>query len=125
MQNLKLEKLPKKPFVSVCTPTFNRRPFIPIMIQCFENQKYPKDKIEWIIIDDGDDKIEDLVSHIPQVKYFKYDEKIIDVILNSEQMNKVYKKNAGKLQENIKHPKELICNLNSLFLNDGFIKLHD
>ena len=76
MQNLKLEKLPKKPFVSVCTPTFNRRPFIPIMIQCFENQKYPKDKIEWIIIDDGDDKIEDLVSHIPQVKYFKYDEKM-------------------------------------------------
>jgi glycosyltransferase involved in cell wall biosynthesis len=46
------------------------------MIQCFENQKYPKDKIEWIIIDDGDDKIEDLVSHIPQVKYFKYDEKM-------------------------------------------------
>ena len=76
MQNLKLEKLPKKPFVSVCTPTFNRRPFIPIMIKCFENQKYPKDKIEWIIIDDGDDKIEDLVSHIPQVKYFKYDEKM-------------------------------------------------
>jgi glycosyltransferase involved in cell wall biosynthesis len=76
MKNLKLEKLPKKPFVSVCTPTFNRRPFIPIMLQCFENQTYPKDKIEWIIIDDGDDKIEDLVSHIPQVKYFKYDEKM-------------------------------------------------
>jgi len=76
MQNLKLEKLPKKPFVSVCTPTFNRRPFIPIMIKCFENQKYSKERIEWIIIDDGDDKIEDLVSHIPQVKYYKYDEKM-------------------------------------------------
>jgi glycosyltransferase involved in cell wall biosynthesis len=46
------------------------------MIQCFENQKYSKDRIEWIIIDDGDDKIEDLVSHIPQVKYYKYDEKM-------------------------------------------------
>jgi glycosyltransferase involved in cell wall biosynthesis len=32
--------------------------------------------MEWIIIDDGTDKIEDLVSHIPQVKYFKYDEKM-------------------------------------------------
>ena len=64
------------PFVSVCTPTFNRRPFIPFMIKCFENQTYPKDRIEWIIIDDGTDKIEDLVSHISCVKYFKCDKKL-------------------------------------------------
>ena len=69
-------KLDKTPFVSICTPTFNRRPFIPIIIKCFENQTYPKDKIEWIIVDDGTDKIEDLVSHIPQVKYFRYEEKM-------------------------------------------------
>ena len=63
-------KLPKKPFVSVCTPTFNRRPFIPFMIKCFENQTYPKDKLEWIIVDDGTDSIEDLVTcvHIIQLK---------------------------------------------------------
>jgi len=66
----------KYPFVSVCTPTFNRRPFIPAMIKCFENQDYPRDRMEWIIIDDGTDKIEDLVSHIPEVKYFKYDTKM-------------------------------------------------
>jgi glycosyltransferase involved in cell wall biosynthesis len=71
-----MKKLSKEPFVSICTPTFNRRPFIPIIIKCFENQTYPMDKIEWIIVDDGTDKIEDLVSHIPQVKYFKYDEKM-------------------------------------------------
>jgi glycosyltransferase involved in cell wall biosynthesis len=70
------EKLPKHPFVSICMPTFNRRPFIPIIIECFNNQTYPKDKMEWIIIDDGTDKIEDLVKDIPQVKYFKYDEKM-------------------------------------------------
>ena len=70
-------KLCKKPFVSICTPTFNRRPFFPYIIKCLENQTYPKDKIEWIIIDDGTDKIEDLVSHLPQVKYFKYDEKLL------------------------------------------------
>jgi glycosyltransferase involved in cell wall biosynthesis len=69
-------KLSSVPFVSICTPTFNRRPFIPYIIKCFENQIYPKDKMEWIIIDDGTDKIEDLVSHIPNVKYFKYDEKM-------------------------------------------------
>ena len=67
----------KKPFISICTPTFNRRPFIPYIIKCFENQTYPRDKMEWIIIDDGTDKIEDLVAHIPQVKYFKYEEKML------------------------------------------------
>ena len=66
----------KLPFVSICTPTFNRRPFIPFMIQCFLHQDYPKNKLEWIIIDDGTDKIEDLVKDIPQLKYFKYDEKM-------------------------------------------------
>jgi glycosyltransferase involved in cell wall biosynthesis len=64
------------PFVSICTPTFNRRPFIPFMIKCFEFQDYPKDRMEWIIIDDGTDKIEDLVSHVSQIKYFKYEEKL-------------------------------------------------
>ena len=64
------------PFVSVCTPTFNRRPFIPFMIKCFKNQDYPMDRIEWIIIDDGTDKIGDLVKDIPQVKYFTYEDKL-------------------------------------------------
>ncbi len=59
-----------KPFVSICTPTFNRRPFIPYLIKCVEQQTYPKDRIEWVIIDDGSDKIEDLVKDIPYVKYF-------------------------------------------------------
>jgi hypothetical protein len=64
------------PFVSICTPTFNRRPFYEMIIKCFNHQTYPKDRMEWIIIDDGTDKIEDLVKDIPQVKYFKYDEKM-------------------------------------------------
>jgi glycosyltransferase involved in cell wall biosynthesis len=47
------------------------------MIKCFEHQDYPKDRIEWIIVDDGTDKIGDLVLHIPQVNYFAYDIKMI------------------------------------------------
>lgn len=66
----------KYPFVSICTPTYNRRPFIPYIIKCFQQQTYPKERMEWIIIDDGTDKIEDLVKDIPQIKYFKYDEKL-------------------------------------------------
>ena len=64
------------PFVSVCTPTFNRRPFIEYTIKCYMHQDYPKDKMEWIIIDDGTDKIEDLVIDISGVKYYKYDNKM-------------------------------------------------
>ena len=64
------------PFVSICTPTFNRRPFWEYTIKCFNHQDYPKDKMEWIIIDDGTDKIKDLVCDISQVKYFAYDEKM-------------------------------------------------
>jgi len=64
------------PLVSVITPTFNRRPFIESMIRVFDHQDYPKDRIEWIIIDDGTDKIEELVKHIPQVKYFYYEDKM-------------------------------------------------
>ncbi len=72
------KKKPKKdlPFVSICTPTFNRRPFFEYTIKCYNHQDYPHDKMEWIIIDDGTDKIEDLVKDIPGVKYFKYDQKM-------------------------------------------------
>ena len=64
------------PFVSVCTPTFNRRPFIKMMVACFDSQDYPKDRMEWIIIDDGTDPIEDLVGGHPNVKYFRYTNKL-------------------------------------------------
>lgn len=73
-------KINKKyhPLVSVCTPTFNRRPFIQTMFQCFKNQTYPKDRIEWIIVDDGTDKIGDLIraSGISQIKYIEVEKKM-------------------------------------------------
>lgn len=61
------------PFVSVCTPTFNRRPFIPLLFKCFLAQSYPHDKMEWIIVDDGTDPIHDLIlaANIPQISYHR------------------------------------------------------
>jgi len=48
------------------------------MFNCFINQDYPKHLIEWIIVDDGTDKIQDLVlaSGIPQIRYFEVPEKM-------------------------------------------------
>ena len=65
-----------KPFVSVCTPTYNRRAFIPTLIKCFKQQTYPKQLMEWIIIDDGEDSVEDLFKDVECVKYFRYEEKM-------------------------------------------------
>jgi hypothetical protein len=81
------------PFVSVCTPTFNRRPFIEYIIKCFNHQDYPKNRMEWIILDDGTDKIGDLVSHIPQVKYFSYEKKMT----LGEKRNLMHKKCSGSI----------------------------
>ena len=66
-----------RPRVSLCTPTFNRRPFIQAMVQGILQQKYPKQLMEWIIVDDGTDKIGDLVKDIPFVKYISVDEKML------------------------------------------------
>ena len=66
----------KYPMVSICTPTFNRRPFLPFIIKCVENQTYPKDRIEWIVLDDGTDKVEDIFRDVPIVKYYRYDTKL-------------------------------------------------
>ena len=84
-----------KPFVSVCTPTFNRRPFIPIMFECFRNQTYPMDRIEWIIVDDGTDKIKDLVetSGIKNIQYFALDKKMP----LGEKRNYMHKKAKGSI----------------------------
>jgi glycosyltransferase involved in cell wall biosynthesis len=54
--------LPTRPTVSIVTPTYNRRQFIPILVECIAVQTYPHELIEWLIYDDGTDKIEDIIS---------------------------------------------------------------
>lgn len=65
-----------KPFVSVCTPTYNRRKFIPQLIRCFKAQTYPKQLMEWIVIDDGEDSVEDLFKGVECVKYTRVEKKM-------------------------------------------------
>ena len=42
------------PSVSIITPTFNRPEFFKLAILNFNSFDYPRDKIEWIIVDDSD-----------------------------------------------------------------------
>ena len=63
------------PIVSICTPTFNRIHFIGPLIEMIRCQDYPKDRMEWLIADDGTDSIEDKIKEVDfvKVKYFKLD----------------------------------------------------
>jgi glycosyltransferase involved in cell wall biosynthesis len=82
-----------KPLVSVCTPTFNRRPFIAAMMECFNHQTYPRDRMEWIIVDDGTDPVGDLVSHHSCVKYYR----IADKISLGKKRNLMHEKAQGEI----------------------------
>jgi len=68
-------------FVSVITPTYNRRKFLPSLIECYKSQTYPKEYMEWIILDDGEDCVKDVfdavAKTIPNVKYIRQDTKLL------------------------------------------------
>jgi glycosyltransferase involved in cell wall biosynthesis len=66
-----------RPFVSVLTPTANRRMFIHAAIRCFKAQTYPQSAMEWIILDDGEDKVKDLfdAAGLTNVRYIALDKK--------------------------------------------------
>jgi len=67
-----------RPFVSVLTPTYNRRRFIPYLIKQFKAQEYPQERMEWLILDDGTDKVKDLfdASGLKNVRYYSSDSKM-------------------------------------------------
>ena len=67
------------PSVSIVTPTYNRRKFIPWIIECIKSQTYPKERMEWLVFDDGEDKIEDALASFRStfnIRYFSSDTKL-------------------------------------------------
>ena len=56
--------------ISLCTPTANRRKYIKKLIDYVYSQDYPLDNVEWLVFDDGTDKVGDILEPIPFVKYF-------------------------------------------------------
>ena len=68
------DELPK---VSIITPTYNKRKFFKLALRNFEKTDYPKDKIEWIIVDDGEDKIKDLIPKKNNIIYIETEKKSI------------------------------------------------
>jgi len=64
------------PFVSIITPTYKRRKMFSMALYNFENFLYPKNKLEWIIVDDSpeDESVKDLLHPCDKrIKYLHYD----------------------------------------------------
>jgi GR25 family glycosyltransferase involved in LPS biosynthesis len=74
LQNIKDEDLPK---VSIITPTYKRRKMFSMALRNFENFIYPKNKLEWIIVDDSpetettDETVRDLLPRDKRIQFIQ------------------------------------------------------
>lgn len=57
------------PYVSIVTPTRDRIPFMELAKACFESFAYPREKLEWIVVDNGDISCKHVVQDMENVKY--------------------------------------------------------
>ena len=109
------------PFVSLCTPTYNRRPFIPILLQCILSQTYPQEQMEWVILDDGEDKIKDLVEGYDFIKYYP-----IEKMNLGEKRNLLHKYTKGDVliymdDDDYYPPQRVEHSVNMLRVNPTFL----
>ena len=72
LPNISENDLPK---VSIITPTYKRRKIFSMAIRNFENFIYPKNKLEWIIVDDSpeDEDVKDLLPRDKRIKFIHID----------------------------------------------------
>ena len=86
IEELCSDEQPDFPNVSILTITRNRRGFLPLMLQNWNGFNYPRDKLEWIIVDDGTEDIEEELNlnENDNIKYIKLSreeiKKFIDMI---------------------------------------------
>ena len=64
----------------------DRREFLPLLIACINNQNYDKSKLEWVILDDGEDKNLNLIAN-KLVNAFLKNKICIPAIMKSKDTN--------------------------------------
>lgn len=79
------------PLVSCVMPTWNRRAFIPAAIDCFLRQTY--DPRELVILDDGEEPIDDLIPEDARIRYVFEDRRRI----TGDKRNRVCELAIGEL----------------------------
>lgn len=66
--------------ISCIMPTANRRALLPLALHCFKNQTWPEHDRELVVVDDGQDCIEDLVRGIGNILYCRLkDSRSVDI----------------------------------------------
>jgi hypothetical protein len=65
-----------RPRVIVCTPTFNRRRCIPLLVDCLRAQTYPAELVRWFVLDDGTDPVADLLEDLEFCTYVRHDARL-------------------------------------------------
>tara|TARA_B100001123_G_C15179145_1_gene974608 strand:+ start:422 stop:1264 length:843 start_codon:yes stop_codon:yes gene_type:complete len=102
------------PTVSILTPTYNRRHTFKLAIKNFYNIDYPQLKIEWIIVDDGTDSIQDILPKESRIKYYYIDD---------NKKKELYDEMVKSLDNNreVKSSKKKSKNILSKYHKDGFL----
>jgi len=85
------------PFVSLVTPTYNRRRFITNLIRMIQGQTYPRHKMEWIVFDDGQEEVRDLFeaerANLPTLHFIHSEDKCT----LGEKRNRLNKEASGEI----------------------------
>lgn len=70
------------PKVSVLTITRNRKSYIDLMLKNWNGLDYPRDKLEWIILDDGSEDLTDVLPVADNIHYIKLEREEIKKFIN-------------------------------------------
>ena len=115
-----------RPFVSIVTPTYNRRRFIPSLIKMVQSQTYPKERMEWIVFDDGQEEVRDLFEaariNLPNLYFIWSDEKMT----LGEKRNRLNKEAKGEIivamdDDDFYFPTRVEDSVKALTENPGFM----
>lgn len=87
------------PTVSIITPTYNRRKLFALAVYNYLNQSYPRDKLEWVILDDTEDETKCVRDLLPtdekyKIKYLRSPTKIASI---GEKRNILTENATGKI----------------------------
>jgi len=77
-ENTTSKQLDNLPHISIATPTYNRKQLFKMAIYNYKNIYYPKDKFEWVVVDDSDigQEVEDILPNEPNIKYIRLPKKL-------------------------------------------------
>lgn len=78
--HMRLEHIDDKdlPTVSILTPTYNRKVFTDLMLRNWNSIDYPRDKLEWIIVDDSDNgkELDENLFKGKNIRYIRFKQKL-------------------------------------------------